>query len=313
MERMVWKVMIVLLILKALMLTTGADLAPTLPDFPDRYSSYPQKLLIEVNIPEGALYLYQMYNDRQFLLKKYPCSVGMMEFKTPEGNYLASTFSWNPGWLPPKSKWAENKEPIEPGMGSPLGVGALNVSFEQAILIHGTDQVQNLGKPASHGCIRLSNHNVTELLSYIQDNVPKSQGKSNVQSYRENPSTKVTIDLYRTVAVKLVYRRTALDTKALLPDVYQKGFDPTCKLDKATILTNNANLKNIISDLSQKVDEKAVVLAQDDLAFRPYPYTGNKQKPIRRYYASTKMRFYVWSINHMGQTTSAWNRLATRS
>ncbi len=43
-------------------------------------------------------------------------------------------------------------------------------SYRRYIYIHGTDEEWRLGKPASHGCIRLSNHSVIELYDKVSVN-----------------------------------------------------------------------------------------------------------------------------------------------
>jgi murein L,D-transpeptidase YcbB/YkuD len=257
-----------------------------------------------VNIPEGALYLYQIYNDRQFLLKKYPCSVGLMEFKTPEGNFLAHEFSWNPGWTPPKSTWAKDLLPIEPGNESPLGAGAMVVSYEQAILIHGTKAEKDIGKPASHGCIRLSNKNVTELLSYVQDHVKNSVGQSELSTYRANRTTRYRVYLDKPVAVKLVYRRMEKQGSQVLlyPDVYTREHISFKGFDKNTVLAGRSeNTFNVLSDLFKK----SPMVGTESFSAMPYPYTGSKQKAMRKYYASTRVRLFVWYINNFGQAALA--------
>lgn len=48
---------------------------------------------------------------------------------------------------------------LEPGKNSGGGVD----SYKRFIYIHGTNQEQRLGTPASHGCIRMSNRDIMEL------------------------------------------------------------------------------------------------------------------------------------------------------
>lgn len=42
-------------------------------------------------------------------------------------------------------------------------------SYERMIYIHGTNQEQLLGIPASHGCIRMGNHAVIELFDWLAE------------------------------------------------------------------------------------------------------------------------------------------------
>lgn len=50
-------------------------------------------------------------------------------------------------------------EGLEPGVNSGPGID----SHDRFIYLHGTNQEQLLGTPASHGCIRLSNRDIVEL------------------------------------------------------------------------------------------------------------------------------------------------------
>ncbi len=71
----------------------------------------------------------------------------------------------------PESKWqTDSKEDLvltrilrlkglEPGVNSGPGID----SFNRCIYIHGTNEEHLLGRPASHGCIRISNHRIVAL------------------------------------------------------------------------------------------------------------------------------------------------------
>ena len=52
---------------------------------------------------------------------------------------------------------------LEPGVNQ----GGACDSFTRFIYIHGTNQEQRLGKPASHGCVRMSNRDVVELFDLV--------------------------------------------------------------------------------------------------------------------------------------------------
>ncbi len=54
------------------------------------------------------------------------------------------------------------------GMEQGVNLGGDVDSFDRCIYIHGTNQEQLLGTPASHGCIRLSNRDVMELFFDIE-------------------------------------------------------------------------------------------------------------------------------------------------
>ena len=52
---------------------------------------------------------------------------------------------------------------LEPGVNQGPGID----SYERHIYIHGTNQEHRLGSPASHGCIRMGNGNIAELVSRL--------------------------------------------------------------------------------------------------------------------------------------------------
>lgn len=53
---------------------------------------------------------------------------------------------------------------LEPGRNCGPGVD----SFDRFIYLHGTNQEQHLGRPASHGCIRMGNRDVGALFALIR-------------------------------------------------------------------------------------------------------------------------------------------------
>jgi hypothetical protein len=53
------------------------------------------------------------------------------------------------------------------GLTTGLNCGPGLDSYERMIYIHGTNQEHLLGHPASHGCIRMANHDVVELFDWL--------------------------------------------------------------------------------------------------------------------------------------------------
>jgi lipoprotein-anchoring transpeptidase ErfK/SrfK len=54
------------------------------------------------------------------------------------------------------------------GMEWGINHGGNNDSYNRKIYIHGTHEEGLIGKPASHGCIRMKNHDVTELYDLVE-------------------------------------------------------------------------------------------------------------------------------------------------
>lgn len=89
------------------------------------------------------------------VLKTYLVSGGLGIYPTPKGTFRVQKVVWNPTWTPPDSKWARGKTAKDPNHPeNPMKL--VKIFFkEPTYYIHGTDQVDQLGEAASHGCLRI--------------------------------------------------------------------------------------------------------------------------------------------------------------
>jgi hypothetical protein len=89
-------------------------------------------------------------------IEKYhwPVSTGRAGYSTPSGTYTAT--SMNEIWY---SKQWDN---------SPMPHSIFFMKDGHAV--HGSYEVKNLGKPASHGCVRISPENATTLYALVEEN-----------------------------------------------------------------------------------------------------------------------------------------------
>lgn len=55
-------------------------------------------------------------------------------------------------------------EGLEKGVNRGQGID----SYDRCIYIHGTSQEHRIGTPASHGCIRMKNHDIMELFAMVR-------------------------------------------------------------------------------------------------------------------------------------------------
>ena len=152
-------------------------------------------LFIEVDIRLQQLYLWEAFPDGDMLIRQYPVSTAAngpgeqtgshctprgrhrVAEKIGEGAPLGTAFKsrqptgeiWtteldaeNPGrdWILTRILWLEG---LEPGKNQGDGVD----SHARYIYIHGTNEEHQLGTPASHGCIRMSNADVAELFKLV--------------------------------------------------------------------------------------------------------------------------------------------------
>lgn len=118
---------------------------------------------IVVNLAE--LRLFRFLPDGRVLTA--PISVGREGWDTPAGTTKVVEKRENPVWTVPASIKAEKPslpDKIEPGPDNPLGKYALNLGWP-GYLIHGTNAPSSIGKPSSHGCIRLYPEDIAALFA----------------------------------------------------------------------------------------------------------------------------------------------------
>ena len=100
-------------------------------------------------------------------VKKYDVAVGTKAHPTPMGRFVVRHMIWNPAWTPPNAAWARGKQPTPPGHPkNPMR--AVKIFFnEPDYYIHGTNQEDSIGYAASHGCIRMTEADATDLGRYL--------------------------------------------------------------------------------------------------------------------------------------------------
>jgi hypothetical protein len=99
----------------------------------------------------------------------HPVAIGQEpDHPTPTGEFTIHQVDWNPDWRPPDSEWAADEEYREPGHPeNPMGRARL--IFQEPYSIHGTDEMDSLGRAASHGSVRVANNVVLELARMIME------------------------------------------------------------------------------------------------------------------------------------------------
>ena len=108
---------------------------------------------IVVNL--AALRLFRF--DAGGQVSTYPISVGKEGWDTPTGDTKITEKRKDPNWTIPASIRAQDpKLPavIPAGPDNPLGQYAMNLGWP-GYLIHGTNHPYSIGRPSSHGCMRL--------------------------------------------------------------------------------------------------------------------------------------------------------------
>ena len=114
-----------------------------------------QERRIVVSIPDRKLALLE---DGR-VVKTYPVAVGAAATPSPAGNFTVAERVSHPTWYRPGKV-------VPPGKGNPLGPRWIGLS-RKGYGIHGTSNPRSIGRPASHGCIRMRNSDVEELFGMV--------------------------------------------------------------------------------------------------------------------------------------------------
>jgi hypothetical protein len=100
-------------------------------------------------------------------------STGRWGYSTPNGSYRPQRL---------ERKWFSRKYDMSPMPYS--------IFFDGGYAIHGSYEVSRLGRPASHGCIRLSPSNASVLFALVKDRTDDTRivvtGEAPAQRAREN-------------------------------------------------------------------------------------------------------------------------------
>lgn len=115
-------------------------------------------------------------DDQDKVIASYPASMGSAHDPLPVGEWKVTGVSRHPPFFyNPDLFWdadeSHAKVKIAPGPNNPVGVVWIDLSKEH-YGIHGTPEPQNVGKTQSHGCIRLTNWDATELADLVKAGVP---------------------------------------------------------------------------------------------------------------------------------------------
>ncbi|HWB98716.1 MAG TPA: L,D-transpeptidase [Bryobacteraceae bacterium] len=93
------------------------------------------------------------------VIRIYPVAVGAASSPSPTGTYTLVERLANPTWYHPGKV-------VPPGRDNPLGTRWLGLS-RKGYGIHGTNRPRSIGRPVSHGCIRMRNSDVEDLYGLI--------------------------------------------------------------------------------------------------------------------------------------------------
>jgi lipoprotein-anchoring transpeptidase ErfK/SrfK len=106
-----------------------------------------KKIVVRVDLSDQKMHVYV----GEKLEYVFPVSTGRKGYGTPAGRYQVQ-------WIHPK--WRSRKYQMAPMPWS--------VFFHGGYAVHGTTDLRRLGRPASHGCVRLDPKNAKALYKLVE-------------------------------------------------------------------------------------------------------------------------------------------------
>ena len=144
----------------------ASETTATQDDLPNRI--VPQVERVEVDKRARAVRAFDKDGN---LVAFYPASIGSAEKPAPTGRFKVARVQRNPIYhYDPKFRFREvkarKKLAVPPGPNNPVGAVWIDLTAP-SYGIHGTPNPDNIGKTASHGCIRLTNWDALALAAMV--------------------------------------------------------------------------------------------------------------------------------------------------
>lgn len=156
-------------------------------------------LRLEVDISDRKL---RVFHGSQ-LKATHAVAVGTNEWPTPTGSWEFHRVDLNPEWNPPKDEeWAKDEERQAPGSAdNPMGRARL--VYRMPNTVHGTSDINSLGKASSHGSIRVANEVALELAEMLLKAGGSWEGQQWFQQMTQNRSEEYQIPLEQRIPIKV--------------------------------------------------------------------------------------------------------------
>lgn len=158
-----------------------------------------QNLRVEVDISDRKLRVFQ--GDK--VTATHHVAVGTKKWPTPTGSWEFHRIDLNPEWNPPKTEeWAENAKQQAPGSkDNPMGRARL--VYRMPNTVHGTDDLNSLGKASSHGSIRVANEVVLELAEMLLKAGGSWEGPQWFRQMTQNRTEEYQVSLEQRIPIKV--------------------------------------------------------------------------------------------------------------
>jgi hypothetical protein len=137
-------------------------------------------IYLRVVVEENSIYLMR---GKQ-LMKRYPVATGKgsfleynqkhggWKFDTPAGVFTVGRKETNPVWYAPDWFYIEKRIPV-PSANSPRryfpgDMGSHAIYLGDGLAIHGTKNQASVGRPVSHGCMRMAKGDIDEVYNLVE-------------------------------------------------------------------------------------------------------------------------------------------------
>jgi lipoprotein-anchoring transpeptidase ErfK/SrfK len=126
-------------------------------------------------VADKALKQLRGYDEAGKLVVAYPATIGSEDLPSPSGMHVVKTVVKNPdySYRPDVNfKQGDNDKPLRLAPGPNNPVGSVWIGLDAPTYgIHGTPEPSKIDKTGSHGCVRLTNWDATELLKLVSPGV----------------------------------------------------------------------------------------------------------------------------------------------
>jgi lipoprotein-anchoring transpeptidase ErfK/SrfK len=147
-------------------------------------------LRLVLDIGERRLHVY----SRGERTDTYRVAVGAEDHETPTGSFHIHKIDWNPDWTPPDSEWAADAEKKAPGEeGNPMG--RVRIIYQAPYSIHGTEDLESLGRAESHGSVRMANPDIIELARRVMAAGGEDRSSAWYEEVHNNPTRMYEVEL----------------------------------------------------------------------------------------------------------------------
>jgi len=120
----------------------------------------------QIIVNTGAMRLFYYINNGTQVYT-FPIGMGVLDYKTPTGNFTVVQKKENPDWHIPKELQAKYKMAVMPaGPDNPMGEYKLGLSWGD-YGIHGCNIPWAVGRLVSHGCTRLYPEDIKKLFAMV--------------------------------------------------------------------------------------------------------------------------------------------------